>query len=111
MKQTILLDYEYNSPCPNIRQTSKRAYKEGCDNGLIHTQLSFILFLIKEYPVITMRELSELSAIPVHLVSARINELYKQNLIYNYNKRKCHISNKLALTWCLRNQEVIICQN
>ena len=99
--QTVILDYETKS---NIQETSIESYKQELHNNNIENQLYSVFCAIRDYPCSTMREISVLAFIPVHLVSARIDDLRKKDKIRFYNKRECMISGKRVMTWEIKKR-------
>lgn len=84
----------------SVRQTSKVVYKDLVEGGFISEQQQEIYELICDNYGLTDRELCKVAGFsdPNHLRPRR-NELCSLGLVEEVTKRKCTISNRVALTW------------
>jgi DNA-binding MarR family transcriptional regulator len=85
-----------------IRTTSRKAYKEINKDGTTRSQKDMILFAISMIPDsdkdfgLTLKEIVRQTSIEINAVSGRVNELKKEELIEECNKRKCRITGRLV---------------
>jgi len=62
-------------------------------------QETLILSFFMSNPGSTDHECAEVLELPVSTVSARRNKCVQKGLIFEFRKRRCTISRKLAKTW------------
>jgi len=82
-----------------FRQTSLQAFKDLRQSGQLNKLQELVYNWFNNYPVSTDKEISELSGLAINIVTARRNELVKLGELVQYNKRNCHVTGRLAITW------------
>ena len=75
-----------------VQLTSIDAYHSVRDDGHEGRQSDQIMHAINTGFDYSLREISELTGIAVHTVSARVNRLKKNGLLEHADKRRCRIS-------------------
>jgi len=84
------------------RITSRKAYKEINKDGTARSQKDMILFAINMIPEsdkdfgLTLKEIARQTRIEINAVSGRVNDLKKEELVEECNKRKCRITGRLV---------------
>ena len=82
-----------------VRDTSLQAFLDFEYSGKLAESQRLVLNFIKKNPYVTDKEISVGLNIPINQVTARRNELAKKRLIYDFGKRPCQITKKLAYMW------------
>jgi predicted transcriptional regulator len=81
----------------NISTTSIEAYNDINSDGTSATQKNMILDTLDEIgKPLSAREVSNITGIEINAVSGRINDLKKDGLLVEAEKRKCSISHRLV---------------
>jgi DNA-binding GntR family transcriptional regulator len=75
-----------------VQSTSIQAYHAIRDDGHECRQSDQVMQAINAGFDYSLRELSQLTGIPVHTVSARVNKLKKDGMLEHANKRRCMVS-------------------
>jgi len=81
-----------------IRTTSKIAYKEINEDGTSSNQKKTIANAVNvtdSNKGLSLRELSRITGIDINAVSGRVNELKKEEVLKECDKRKCRVTNRL----------------
>jgi predicted transcriptional regulator len=78
----------------NVRDTSKEAFVDLKEKGVVSRQSQSILNLMKKNQDYSMQELSKATEFGINAVSARCNELKKSGHLIENPKRKCSITNR-----------------
>ena len=86
-----------------VTQTSKLAYRELNEEGVGDTQKEKILDVVSSYfynydKGLSNREISNLTGFEINAVSGRVNDLKKDGLIEEAEKKKDKQTNKLVQT-------------
>ena len=86
-----------------VTQTSKLAYRELNEEGVGDTQKIKILDVVSSYfynydKGLSNREISNLTGFEINAVSGRVNDLKKEGLIVEAEKKKDKQTNKLVQT-------------
>ena len=86
-----------------VTQTSKLAYRELNEEGVGDTQKEKILDVVSSYfynydKGLSNREISNLTGFEINAVSGRVNDLKKEGLIVEAEKKKDKQTNKLVQT-------------
>ena len=81
----------------NISTTSIEAYNDINSDGTSATQKNMILDTLDEMgKPLSAREVSQITGIEINAVSGRINDLKKDGLLVEAEKRKCSITHRLV---------------
>lgn len=83
-----------------VRQTSLETFYELKESGNLNKLQEIVFNYFIEYPCSTDKEISELSEIPINIITARRNELVKIGKLQEYNRRECMVTGRKAITWC-----------
>lgn len=78
----------------NVRSTSLDAYHEIESNGKVGKQSSTILNHLSYGRDYSLQEISKITGYPINVVSGRVNDLKKMNLLAHGLKRPCSITGK-----------------
>jgi predicted transcriptional regulator len=85
----------------NISTTSIEAYNDINSDGTSATQKNIILDTLDTIAKpLSAREVSNITGIEINAVSGRINDLKKDGLLVEAEKRKCSISHRLVTPVC-----------
>ena len=86
-----------------VRETSKNVYEKMKKEGTLKSQKGKIYNLVdiitnnrRAYGV-TLKELSRKSGLEINAVSGRVNDLKKEGLLSECQKRKCTITNRTVI--------------
>ncbi len=82
-----------------MRQTSLQAYKS-IKPGLNYRQ-EMVLDAFERLGALTNLEISCALGLPINQVTPRTNELVKKGLLFETGKRKCSVSGRNAIVWCI----------
>ena len=82
-----------------IRQTSLESFTKIKETGQLGRLQDLVYNYFIEYPQSTNKEASEILGLPINIVTARTNELVKKGKLEEYNKRKCYVTGRTAITW------------
>ena len=81
----------------NISTTSIEAYNDINSDGTSATQKNIILDALDEVgKPLSAREIMELTGLEINAVSGRINDLKKDGLLVEAERRKCSITDRLV---------------
>tara|TARA_R110002110_G_scaffold301455_1_gene515492 strand:+ start:614 stop:892 length:279 start_codon:yes stop_codon:yes gene_type:complete len=78
-----------------MQETSKKAYREINQEGVVTNQKQVILDCVRENNRgfgMSLKEISRSTGIEINAVSGRVNTLKKENMLAIHSKRKCSIS-------------------
>ena len=95
-----------------IRKTSKNAYEYNKNSGISGSQKKSLYDLVHKMTKgtsghgVTLKEISRESGLEINAVSGRINDLKKEGLIAECNKRKCSITNRTVTPVTIGNGDV-----
>ena len=96
----------------SIRKTSKAAYEHNRESGITGSQKKALHSLVDKMTNgrrgrgVTLKELSRESGLEINAVSGRINDLKKEGMIAECNKRKCTITNRTVIPVTIGNGDV-----
>ena len=85
-----------------IRRTSRLAYKEINEDGTVVSQSDYIKSFVYAIPHqskdfgITLRESTKDTGFDINAVSGRVNELKKNGVVEECQKRRCRITGRLV---------------
>ena len=82
-----------------IQETSKQSYYDLIKSDKLGELQKRVLDTIVYLRTCTDKEISEVSYIPINVVTARRNELMHEGIIEEDEKRKCKITNRMAISW------------
>ena len=85
-----------------VRTTSKITFKEISEDGTKVKQKDAIYKIVKElcsnftmFEDVSLREIKLHTNFDINAISARVNELKKEHMLIECDKRRCSISNRL----------------
>ena len=85
----------------SISTTSHLAYKEINSDGTAVSQKNKILNILDLIAEpMSAREIKEYTGLEINAVSGRINDLKKEGLVVEGEKRRCTVSNKMVTPVC-----------
>ena len=96
----------------SIRKTSKAAYEHNRESGITGSQKKALHSLVDKMTNgrrgrgVTLKELSRESGLEINAVSGRINDLKKEGMIAECDKRKCSITNRTVIPVTIGNGDV-----
>jgi len=88
-----------------IQETSKQSYYNLINSDKLGELQKRVLDNIVYLKSATDKELSESSTIPINIVTARRNELMHEGIIEEDLRRKCKITERMAIAWRLKLQK------
>ena len=94
------------------RKTSKAAYEHNKESGITGSQKKKLHTLVDKMTNgnrgygVTLKEISRESGLEINAVSGRINDLKKEGMIAECNKRKCSITNRTVIPVTIGNGDV-----
>ena len=94
------------------RKTSKAAYEHNKESGITGSQKKKLHSLVDRLTKnnrrfgITLKEISRESGLEINAVSGRINDLKKEGMIAECDKRKCSITNRTVIPVTIGNGDV-----
>ena len=94
------------------RKTSKYAYEHNRESGITGSQKKALHSLVDKMTNgrrgrgVTLKELSRESGREINAVSGRINDLKKEGMIAECDKRKCSITNRTVIPVTIGNGDV-----
>jgi hypothetical protein len=86
-----------------VRDTSKKSHEINKSSGIQGNQKKMLYELVKNITNgsrsdgVTLKELSRESGLEINAVSGRINDLKKEGMIAECDKRKCKITNRTVI--------------
>ena len=84
------------------RITSRMAYREINENGILRSQKDIIFSAINMIPEhdrnfgISLKEIARQTGFEINAVAGRVNELKKEEFVKECTKRKCRITGRLV---------------
>jgi len=85
----------------SISTTSIEAYNDINSDGTSATQKNIILDALDEVgKPLSAREIMEYTGLEINAVSGRVNDLKKEGLVVEGEKRRCTVSNKMVTPVC-----------
>jgi len=79
----------------NVRSTSKEAYAELKDEGILGRQEKEILDAMEEGWNYSLREIEKITEIQINAVSGRVNGLKKKGFVVECEKRRCALTGRM----------------
>ena len=95
------------------RKTSKAAYEHNKESGITGSQKKKLHSLVDKMTNgnrgygVTLKEISRESGLEINAVSGRINDLKKEGMIAECDKRKCSITNRTVIPVTIGNEDVV----
>lgn len=77
-----------------VRYTSKKAYKEVQDEGIVGKQQKQILDYVKDHSPISRGQIADQTGLRINSVMPRVNELVKRGLLVEDHKGQCTTSSR-----------------
>jgi len=78
----------------NVRSTSKEAYAELKDEGILGRQEKMILDSMQRGWNYSLKEIEKITGIQINAVSGRVNGLKKKGFVVECEKRKCALTGR-----------------
>ena len=82
-----------------IQDTSKKSLKEIIIEKKLGTLQTTVLKAFYNSPNSTDKEISESSNIPINIITARRNELVKEGLLEESERRPCKVTGRTSISW------------